>query len=55
MSAVTQAVPAATQYNPYLEDNSNISNNAAAWIQSQTAFIAPGQPVKSSQEEYVLC
>jgi hypothetical protein len=45
MSNVTQAVPATTQYNPYLEDNSNIGNNAAAWIQSQTAFIAPGQPV----------
>ncbi|EHL01044.1 putative PAB-dependent poly(A)-specific ribonuclease subunit PAN3 [Glarea lozoyensis 74030] len=46
MSAVAQAVPTTTQYNPYLEDTSNISNNAAAWIQSQTAFIAPGQPLQ---------
>ncbi|KAH8811381.1 hypothetical protein F5884DRAFT_749766 [Xylogone sp. PMI_703] len=43
MSTVTPALPSA-QYNPYLEDNSNISSSAAYYA-SQNAYTAPIQPV----------
>lgn len=44
MSAVVQAMPT-TQYNPYLEDTTSITNNNSAYYQSQTTYNAPAQPV----------
>ncbi|CAG8954277.1 hypothetical protein HYFRA_00005898 [Hymenoscyphus fraxineus] len=46
MSAVTQAMPTPTQYNPYLEENSTMGSNGAGYFQSAAAFIAPGQPLQ---------
>jgi hypothetical protein len=46
MSTVAQAIPNTTQYNPYLDDNTNLGTNGAAYFQTPSAFIAPGQPVK---------
>lgn len=45
MSAVGQAMPT-TQYNPYLEETSNLANNGAAFFPSQPAYTAPAQPLQ---------
>jgi PAB-dependent poly(A)-specific ribonuclease subunit 3 len=47
MAPLAQAMPTATQYNPYLEDTTNIASNGAAYYQPQTTFAAPAQPVSS--------
>jgi PAB-dependent poly(A)-specific ribonuclease subunit 3 len=54
MNSVTQAMPTA-QYNPYLEDTSNIGSNGAAYYQAQTTYTAPAQPVGSQCPELALC
>ncbi|KAG9234504.1 PAB-dependent poly(A)-specific ribonuclease subunit PAN3 [Amylocarpus encephaloides] len=46
MSAVTQAVPTATQYNPYLEDNSSLGGNTAGFYPASTSFVPPTQPLQ---------
>lgn len=46
MAPLAQAMPTAAQYNPYLEDATNIASNGAAYYQSQTTFAAPAQPLQ---------
>lgn len=46
MGSVVQALPTA-QYNPYLEDASNIGNSNSAYYQTQSAYTAPAQPVSN--------
>ncbi|TAQ85954.1 hypothetical protein B7494_g5721 [Chlorociboria aeruginascens] len=45
MSAVAQAMPSA-QYNPYLEENSNLANNGSGYFQTQANYSAPVQPLQ---------
>jgi PAB-dependent poly(A)-specific ribonuclease subunit 3 len=45
MGTVNQALPT-TQYNPYLEDTSNLPNNGSAYYQPQSTYTAPAQPVR---------
>lgn len=44
MTPLSQVLPT-TQYNPYLEDTTNITSNGAAYYQPQTTYTAPAQPV----------
>jgi hypothetical protein len=44
MSTVADAMPSAP-YNPYLQDNTAIPNNGAAYYQAQPSYAAPAQPV----------
>jgi len=41
-------LPATAQYNPYLEDNSNMANNGGAYYQPQPTYTVPQQPVSYS-------
>lgn len=45
MAAVAQAMPT-TQFNPYLDDTSNIANNGSAYYQTQPTYTAPAQPLQ---------
>ena len=47
MTPLTSVLPT-TQYNPYLEDTTNIASNGAAYYQPQTTYTAPAQPVSFS-------
>jgi PAB-dependent poly(A)-specific ribonuclease subunit 3 len=44
MSSVAQAI-STPQYNPYLEDTNNLTNNGTAYFPAQTTYTAPAQPV----------
>ena len=43
-----------TQYNPYLEDNSNITANGAAYYQPQPTFTAPPQTVSLGEPYFLI-
>lgn len=45
MPAVADALPAAP-YNPYLQENTSMPSNGAAYYQAQPSFAAPAQPVR---------
>ncbi|KAE9379831.1 hypothetical protein N431DRAFT_432215 [Stipitochalara longipes BDJ] len=45
MSSVADAMPSAP-YNPYLQDNSAMPSNGAAYYQAQPSFAAPAQPLQ---------
>jgi hypothetical protein len=47
MTPLTTVLPT-TQYNPYLEDSTNITSNGGAYYQPQTNYTAPAQPVSFS-------
>jgi len=53
MSSMAQGMPSAP-YNPYLEENSAMPSNGAAYYQPQTGtFTAPAQPVSTAEYQIV--
>jgi hypothetical protein len=53
MTPLSQVLPT-TQYNPYLEDTTNITSNGAAYYQPQTTYTAPAQPVSFNESDWTL-
>jgi PAB-dependent poly(A)-specific ribonuclease subunit 3 len=54
MTPLAQVMPT-TQYNPYLEDTTNIASNGTPYYQSQTQYTAPAQPVRYRTCELHKC
>jgi PAB-dependent poly(A)-specific ribonuclease subunit 3 len=49
---MAQGIPSAP-YNPYLEENSAMPSNGAAYYQPQPSFTAPAQPVSTTDDHIV--